>query len=194
MYASALFGGLAAAALLAGCTAAQPRTVYVEVPAPPPPPPGQVEHPRGDCGIDPARMSVKTKARCGLVSREPAARHCDDPRWWNFYDSDDVRTYLRWCGGGRDWVPVLVPAPVPVPVPYEAPGSPPPTYSPPPSSVNPDTSRSPVTEAPESSEPRSPATESVVPETGSSEEPPASSEESSPSQESESTEDSSTGP
>ncbi|TDD88083.1 hypothetical protein E1202_14945 [Saccharopolyspora karakumensis] len=184
MYAAAVSGGVAAAALLTGCAAGQtPRTVYVETPAPPPPPRTPVEQPRGECGIDPARMSEKTKARCGLVVRESADRHCGDPEWWDFSDPADVHSYFRVCTDG----PIPVPVPVPVPVPYEVP-SPPSTSE----SAEPRSSVESEVEAPETSPPESPQsqfsepdTSSVEPDTGSSEEAP-SSEDSTPAEESDS--------
>lgn len=182
MHAAALSGCAAAAALLAGCTAGHtPRTLYVEDPAPPPPPRAPVEQPRGECGTDPARMSEKTKTRCGLVVRESTDRHCDDPEWWDFYDPADVHSYLRLCTDG----PIPVPVPVPVPVPYEVP-VPPSTSSPsePPSSVESEVEE-PETSPPESPELQlpEPDTSSVEPDTGSSEEAP-SSEDSTPEEDS----------
>ncbi|MBQ0924298.1 hypothetical protein [Saccharopolyspora endophytica] len=182
MYAAALAGGVAAAALLIGCSAGQlPRTVYVEVPTPPAPPRAPVEKQRDDCGTDPARMSERTKAQCGLVVRESADRHCDDPEWWDFYDPADVHSYLRLCADG----PIPVPVPVPVPVPYEVP-VPLSTSSPsePPSSVESEVEE-PETSPPESPElqPPEPDTSSVEPDPGSSEEAP-SSEDSTPEEDS----------
>ncbi len=172
MHAAAVAGGVTAAALLTGCAAGQPpRTVYVEVPAPPAPPRAPVEQPRGDCGTDPARMSERTKAQCGLVVRESADRHCDDPEWWDFYDPADVHSYLRLCTDG----PIPVPVPVPVPVPYEVPITP--STSPP---SEPRSSVESEVEAPETSPPEppeyrppEPATSSVEPNTGSSEDSPS---------------------